>query len=209
MVAPGPLVQEHAKISTDCFACHTALRGVSSQKCVTCHALKDIGLRTTEGSPVAASKVKGTFHQDLTEQNCVVCHSDHAGPRLTQKDQKPFSHGLLRLEVREQCQSCHKAPVNALHKQLVGACKQCHSQLAWKPASFDHDKFFLLDGDHLAECATCHVQNDYSKYTCYGCHEHTPSKVIAEHREEGIKDFENCVKCHRSARGEAEGESDD
>jgi hypothetical protein len=209
MVAPGPLVPEHAKISTDCFACHTALRGVSAQKCISCHTLKDIGLRTTKGVPLAQKERKAAFHQDLEQQNCVVCHSDHAGPKLVQKDQKPFSHAMLRVAVRDECKTCHIAPRNNLHKNFTGTCKQCHTQNAWKPATFEHDKLFLLDRDHLADCVTCHTNNDYSRYTCYGCHEHTPSKIRSEHQEEGISNFDNCVKCHRSAQGKPEGGHDD
>ena len=37
-------------------------------------------------------------------------------------------------------------------------------------------------------CVTCHVDNDYSNYTCYGCHEHSRSKIREEHVEEGIHD---------------------
>ena len=73
---------------------------------------------------------------------------------------------------------------------------------AWKPATFDHDKYFVLDRDHKATCETCHNNNDYSRYTCYGCHEHRPDKVREEHVEEGIQDFENCVECHRNASEE-------
>ena len=73
---------------------------------------------------------------------------------------------------------------------------------AWKPATFDHDKFFVLDRDHDAPCVHLPPGNDYSRYTCYGCHEHTPAKVRAEHDEEGIRDFENCVECHRDPRAE-------
>lgn len=40
---------------------------------------------------------------------------------------------------------------------------------------------------------------DYSRYTCYGCHEHTPDNIRREHIEEGIRDFDNCVECHRNA----------
>lgn len=47
------------------------------------------------------------------------------------------------------------------------------------------------------DCVTCHKGGVYSTYTCYGCHEHTPAKIRAEHEEEGIRDFENCVECHR------------
>ena len=35
-------------------------------------------------------------------------------------------------------------------------------------------------------------------YTCYGCHEHSRSKIREEHVEEGIRDYENCVEGHRS-----------
>jgi hypothetical protein len=56
-----------------------------------------------------------------------------------------------------------------------------------------------LDGDHNASCVTCHVRNDYSRYTCYGCHEHTPANIRRKHLEEGIRKFDNCVECHRSA----------
>jgi hypothetical protein len=58
------------------------------------------------------------------------------------------------------------------------------------------------------ECVTCHVGNDYSRYTCYGCHEHTVQNILREHRDEGIRDLDNCVRCHRSADGEG-GEGDD
>jgi hypothetical protein len=89
-----------------------------------------------------------------------------------------------------------------LHLQIKGNCAQCHSAQGWKPATFDHERLFALDGDHNARCETCHVNNDYSRYTCYGCHEHTPANVRAEHEEEGIRNFDNCVKCHRNATDE-------
>jgi hypothetical protein len=88
---------------------------------------------------------------------------------------------------------------DALHKQITGNCGQCHTQKKWTPATFEHDKYFVLDRDHNASCVTCHVRNDYSRYTCYGCHEHTPANIRREHVEEGIRDFDNCVECHRSA----------
>lgn len=202
MVGPGPLVAAHAELATDCFACHAPLRGAASDRCVKCHALPDIGVRTTKGVTLAAKRLKTSFHRDLIEQNCMACHSDHQAPRLTQRSRKPFSHQLLRAAVREQCESCHKAPADSLHRQITGNCKQCHTPDAWKPATFEHDKFFVLDADHNAPCVTCHIKNDFSRYTCYGCHEHQPAKIKAEHLEEGIRNVENCVECHRSATEE-------
>jgi hypothetical protein len=250
MVSPGALVEEHAYLATDCFACHAPWRGASSQRCVSCHGLPDIGLRTTKGAALPQSGVKTAFHQELIEQDCMACHSDHAGPKLTQRSRKPFSHALLRIEVQQRCvacharpadrihkdltigcaqchsaqrwkpatfdhalltkaqqagcDGCHKAPADALHRQLRGNCAQCHTQDRWKPATFDHAKSFVLDRDHDTKCETCHINSDYSRYTCYGCHEHTPAKVREEHAEEGIQNFEDCAECHRDPRAEPE-----
>ncbi len=248
MVSPGPLVAGHSGLTTDCFACHSPWRGADPQRCIRCHALADIGLRTTKGVPVAESRVKTSFHQELIEQDCMACHADHQGSTLLQRSRKPFSHALLRPAIRERCESCHTAPTDtihrdlnvgcrqchasdhwkpatfdhahlakavlerceachrspsdSLHRQIKGNCGQCHTPEHWKPATFDHDTLFLLDRNHNTDCATCHTGGDFSRYTCYGCHEHQPDRVRAEHLEEGIRDFGDCVKCHRSASEE-------
>lgn len=250
MVSPGPLILAHHDLDKSCFACHSPWRGVDSQRCMQCHAVADIGLRTSKSIALPQRTFKTSFHQELTEQSCLDCHSDHAGLKLTVGTRK-FSHSLLRAPVRDQCQSCHEAPADrihanlsigcgqchtpehwkpavfdhsglpatllnacegchqapsdSLHRQIRGSCGQCHSPQQWKPATFDHAKFFVLDGNHNTQCSTCHTTDDYSRYTCYGCHEHQPDRIRAEHLEEGIRDFENCVGCHRSARGESEG----
>jgi hypothetical protein len=253
MVGPGPLVAGHTALATDCFACHTPLRGAAADRCIACHALPDIGLRTTRGAAIVDAKsVKVSFHQELNDQNCMACHSDHAGPKLTKSSRKPFSHTMLRGAMKERCgtchtpptndlhrtlsvacdkchkteawkpagfdhaaisqaelercEGCHKAPADTLHKQMTGNCAQCHKTQGWKPATFDHDKLFPLDKDHNPTCVTCHTGNNYSQYTCYGCHEHTQARMEAKHREEGVaEDLQNCVRCHRSGRGEGEG----
>lgn len=205
MVSPGTLVPAHAELTANCFACHAPLRGASAERCVACHAVKDIGLRTTKGLPLSTPASKNAFHQELISQDCVACHSDHQGPKLTGQSRKPFSHALLRETSRERCESCHVAPTTGVHTEATSNCRQCHQRDRWKPSTFDHAKLFLLDQDHNPTCATCHINNDYKKYTCYGCHEHTPDNVRREHVEEGIQDFENCVKCHRSASEGNEG----
>ena len=47
------------------------------------------------------------------------------------------------------------------------------------------------------------MANDYKRYTCYGCHEHSLEKIRKEHEEEGIKQFDQCVECHRSGDDDA------
>ncbi len=202
MVAPGPLHAAHASLETNCFACHAPLRGAAAERCITCHKPMDIGLRTSTGAPVIHATPKIPFHQSLTSQNCMACHIDHATPALTQRSRPAFSHALLDPMIRETCSSCHVAPKTAVHSGTTAQCSQCHSQNNWTAATFDHSKYFVLDGDHNAPCATCHTTSNQKQYTCYGCHEHTQANISAKHVREGIPNFTNCVSCHRSAHGE-------
>ena len=211
MVGPGKLIVGHKQLETDCFACHAPLRGSRSERCVACHQPDQIGRLTTTGLPIASTKSPVPFHQKLTEQNCVACHSDHAGTRRFLK-QGRFDHSLLQAATRDLCQDCHKPPADALHQQIAGNCRQCHEQNRWTPATFEHDKYFVLDRDHNARCVTCHVGNDYKAYTCYGCHEHSLGSIRRKHIEEGIRNFDDCVECHRSGdehdiRGGRDGEA--
>jgi len=198
MVGPGKLIPGHGKLETDCFACHAPLSGATTERCTTCHKQEDIGKLTTLGQTIQKPLTSTPFHQKLLKQDCLACHSDHAGVKRFRTEGR-FNHALLQADARKECQSCHKSPTDSLHQQITGNCNQCHTQQKWVPATFDHDKYFALDRDHNVKCATCHVRNDYNRYTCYGCHEHSLEKIRREHIEEGIRDFKNCVECHRSA----------
>ncbi len=198
MVGPGKLIPGHKHLETDCFACHAPLTGASSQRCVGCHKTEDIGRLSSTGQPLVKPLSTVAFHQKLAQQDCVACHSDHAGVKRF-RVQGRFNHALLLTATRTQCQSCHKPPADTLHKEVSSNCGQCHSQEKWLPATLDHNKYFELDRDHNSRCITCHAGNDYSRYTCYGCHEHSQQKIRREHIEEGIRDYDNCVECHRNS----------
>ncbi|OSM07274.1 putative class III cytochrome C family protein [Magnetofaba australis IT-1] len=112
---------------------------------------------------------------------------------------RAFDHDLLPQQARQSCRQCHQSPQDRLHRKMVAECSDCHSTERWTPASFDHSRWFRFDRHHPADdCALCHVGGRYDAYTCYGCHEHSESKVRREHLDEGIRDFANCVACHRS-----------
>jgi predicted CXXCH cytochrome family protein len=96
MVAPGPLIAEHQSLNGDCFACHTAFRGVDSAKCVSCHQTSSIGRLTSKGLPIAKPSTSATFHKELNRQDCVSCHSDHQGVKRYQVTRK-FDHSLLEV----------------------------------------------------------------------------------------------------------------
>jgi hypothetical protein len=197
MVSPGKPIDAHAELATDCFACHTPFIGSPPGKCIACHNVEEIGKVTTKGLPIEKEKKNVAFHQQLVEDDCISCHSDHKGVKAF-RPISHFSHNLLKTTLQEQCDSCHNNPVDDLHQKVKGNCGQCHTQDAWTPATFEHDKYFRFDRDHDTECVTCHIDDDYTDYTCYGCHEHSRSKIREEHVEEGIRDYEKCTECHRS-----------
>lgn len=206
MLAPGKVQAAHAALESDCFACHTPFRGASSARCTSCHALADIGLRTTKGVIITRKGQAPAFHQALANADCTSCHSEHQSAATVGPKSARFDHALLKPDARSNCRLCHAAPRDALHSGKQLDCATCHQTSGWKPATFEHSRFFELVGDHNASCATCHPGGNYKRYTCYGCHEHQPADILAEHREEGITNIDNCVRCHRSAHGEREGE---
>jgi hypothetical protein len=203
MVAPGPLVDGHAALATDCFACHAPLRGAVAERCIACHALPDIGLRTSKGAVIVKTRpVQVSFHQALTEQDCMACHSDHAGPKLTQRSRKPFSHALLRVDTRDRCDTCHALPTNDLHKALAVACDKCHKTTAWKPASFDHA---ALSQAERGRCERCHkapadTLHQAISGNCAQCHQPQAWKPATFDHDKYFpldKDHNaSCVTCH-------------
>ena len=197
MIVPGRLIDAHADLTSDCFACHTPFMGSTPEKCIECHPAAQIGIMTTKGLSIAGEKKDVAFHQGLIEQDCVACHSDHRGVQAFRPISR-FSHRLLEPATHTACGGCHRKPQDALHKKILGNCSACHTEEGWTPATFDHDRYFRFDRHHTTECITCHVDDDYNDYTCYGCHEHSRSKIRREHVEEGIRDYESCVECHRS-----------
>lgn len=197
MISPGDPIKAHSELATDCFACHSAFIGSTSQKCITCHKVSEIGLKTTQGIAIDKEKKNVAFHQKLIENDCVACHSEHKGVQPFRPIGQ-FSHELLEDGVQNQCNSCHTSPGDALHSKLTGNCNSCHSQDGWAPATFDHKQYFRFDRHHDTDCVTCHIDNNYESYTCYGCHEHSRSNIRGEHIEEGIYEYENCEECHRS-----------
>jgi hypothetical protein len=197
MIQPGKLIDAHLDLTDDCFSCHTPFIGSTADKCIQCHKVNEIGLKTTEGLVIAKEKKNVAFHQQLIEDDCVACHSDHKGVQSFRPIGQ-FSHQLVAREMQEQCDGCHSNPGDALHLKIKGTCSQCHTIDSWTPATFNHEKYFRFDKHHDAACEKCHIESDYSNYTCYGCHEHSRSKIREEHVEEGIRDYERCVECHRS-----------
>ena len=87
---------------------------------------------------------------------------------------------------------------------------ECHNEVAWEPATFDHDGMYfpIYSGKHNGEwdqCIECHTNpNDYSFFNCLQCHEHNDqNQVDNDHDHPGEPEFDNyvyesnaCFECH-------------
>ena len=184
-----------------CTGCHLDARSIvdlqsAPQDCYSCHYQVD-------------------EHQGQFGTQCDACHTpenwdavsfDHSlsnfpltGAHITVNCESCHINGVFA-STQSACVSCHAEPIE--HAGQFGTdCEACHTTTAWTPATFSGDHTFPLNHGESGQvsCTTCHPVN-YTTYTCYGCHEHTESNIISEHREEGISDFQNCVECHADGR---------
>jgi hypothetical protein len=188
LISPGNLYQAHSEIQNNCLACHKPISGTPNEKCISCHKISEISKNN--------SILK--LHEMTRYQSCTSCHSEHKGIDYKVALNK-FNHSLLPEKDRNSCVSCHQPPKDNFHTISTNNCVTCHSVKKWKPSTFNHNKFFVLDNNHNVSCSTCHTTNDYKNYTCFGCHEHSMNNIREKHIEEGITNFVNCIKCHRNA----------
>ncbi len=189
--------------------------------CAACHAGRQtlVDLQATPTGCYACHQ-QDDAHQGKFGQNCDACHTP------TNWEAATFDHTLTNFPLtgahtqvaceschlnntfagtRRDCVACHTEP--ASHPGLFGStCADCHTTSAWTPAQFSGPHPFPMNhGAHNnSPCQTCHPDS-LQTYTCYGCHEHTPAEIERKHREEGIRDFQDCVRCHSTGR-EEEGE---
>jgi len=191
-----------------CFDCHTEHNGLSRENATLIfrHDVLSGDTRKKCTSCHIPEKPADEIHSILKEE-CSYCH--YTG---TWKPSH-FKHSLLGDRLNE-CSRCHAnmKPEDTLHKGLGNEieCVSCHNTDGWKPSTFDHSNYFRFDRNHPSNCASCHDMNRTLKtYTCYNCHEHTPSRIAKKHLKEGITDFENCVKCHKTGdKKETDGRED-
>lgn len=182
--------------SFSCTDCHTDHQGLHPSLGITGfdHAILSPGDREKCTSCHAAQT--DLIHSQLSEK-CGNCHGHDSWTDVT------FDHNMIQGADKDNCSSCHETPGDSFHSSVAGKCSECHRTDHWVPSTFDHSAYFVFDKHHQTTCATCHTNNDYLSYTCYGCHEHSEANIRAEHQEEGILNFSDCASCHRSGDEDA------
>ena len=184
----------HSKLKNlECTACHTDHNGIHAQISFNHfdHELLTAEMKTNctscHGMPI------DKLHEQLSV-SCNSCHNTNSW-----KFTGSFNHDMISGVNKTNFSSCHGKPSDAFHQLLLDNCDKCHATNEWSPSTFDHSLYFVLDNDHNAKCITCHINNNFNVFTCYGCHEHSESKMIAKHQKHGIYNFSDCASCHRSA----------
>ena len=197
MINPGELSEGHQKLNNECLSCHKPFAGIKNEKCIACHNLSTIGKDTI------GKRHKTQFHQQLSNQLCSSCHSEHQGVFPVQPLSR-FKHELLSETIIQNCNSCHKKPIDNLHKQVSTNCSSCHQTQNWKNLiPFDHE--MLLN---KSNCASCHQKpNDnfhtLTKDNCSSCHntnkwvpssfDHSAYFMLDQHHNT------TCITCHSDA----------
>ena len=195
--AAAEKVQFHQHLAEiPCADCHSDHRGAAALQISGkfSHQLFPANLRNDCAGCHRQQRPADQLHPQLAE-NCAACHRTDGWRPAS------FDHNHIVGNMAGNCAGCHRniRPEDDLHRQVGENCADCHTTGGWRPATFAHDQYFRFDRHHPADCRKCHQNaRKFSEYTCYGCHEHTPAGIAREHRKEGIRNFENCVECHRS-----------
>lgn len=196
-ISPGELVEDHQNLNKKCLSCHVPFKGISNEKCIACHKLSDIGKGTLKSNSEILNQ-KVLFHENLADQKCTACHTDHKG-RIPQQSISGFKHELLSETVIGNCNSCHNKPVDSLHALLSSTCKDCHNTSDWKSdINFNHNKIL---GTGKNNCTSCHKRpsDDFHSFitdNCDRCHSVSQWKPATfDHSEFFILDKDHNIEC--------------
>jgi len=202
-------VGQHATVP--CRDCHPRLIGDTFSpvpaRCVDCHLQRALGAGIHPDHRAAgfggrceachdsfgwrpARVAHGRFWPLTGAHRGVSCDACHSGNRY---------RGVPR-----DCATCHADQFALGHSPGEPRdCERCHRTTAWRPASMpDHGRYFPLPHEGVRDCASCHPDGSRS-LSCSTCHEHSRTRMDAEHR--GIAgyafDARACYRCHPRGNG--------
>ncbi len=212
-----PLTGAH--IATECSACHTSGYAGTSMVCASCHQSNYNNAANPNHSSLGFSTSCEECHTTVPgwEPALMPNHNDYYalnGAHATVASNCYLCHAGNYANTPNSCYGCHSSDYNNTtdpnHSaaQFSTDCVACHSENAWKPATFDHDAqyFPIYSGKHRGEwdsCVDCHTEpSNYSIFSCITCHEHNQSSMDSEHREvrNYVYNSANCLACHPTGR---------
>jgi hypothetical protein len=175
----GKLDLAFPKMGAACRDCHFDVHaGSNGSACESCHD-------TASFAAAKAIHDTGAFrlggrHDQVA---CLTCHSEN---------KKLAGLGA-------QCFACHQK--DDVHNNNLGfECGDCHRQLEWTPARFNHATVgYVLRGVHRgALCRDCHTIGVYAgtPRECMACHV-TEAMFVPDPRHDGS--MTECETCHTEA----------
>ena len=106
----GPLSSGHARLQSDCEACHTSFRSVANEKCSVCHEKygDKLGVYTFSAHYLYRSNDFRRVESKEGEVPCFACHIEHAGRGAELKSVSDYA-----------CVTCHRfGSFNKKHPQF-------------------------------------------------------------------------------------------
>ena len=184
-----PLTGAHAAV--DCDSCHKNAANsqfqTMSTACFSCHEADFKQAKAPNHVALGYSTTCEQCHGTDNWLNAKFDHNSvgfpltggHAVPPRTCADCHVNNNYNL---TSTACISCHQKDFqgttnpNHVAGGFPTTCQQCHTTIAWQPATFDHSMVnFPLTGAHTVpprQCTDCHVNNNYTltSTTCVSCH---------------------------------------
>lgn len=207
-----PLTGRHVSVS--CSSCHKndVFKGLAAT-CYACH-------QTDFNSVTSPNHITGSFSKE-----CQACHTttgwkpasfDHnlttfplTGAHKTTSCESCHVNGVFK-GTSKTCYPCHQTDFtkvtspNHVTGKFPVTCETCHTTLAWKPSTFNHDGLYfpIYSGEHRGKwssCTTCHEQSgNYKSFTCMSSGCHSKNSTDGDHR--GISGYSYtaaaCYSCH-------------
>lgn len=185
---------EYTRVPSQCYACHG---DVYASTVAPAHAPSGIGTDCEACHAVNDPRWGGTFNHSRTAfplsgaHKAIPCSECHTGNRYS---------GTPTL-----CYACHAddyaGALSPAHASggFSTECVACHSTMAWKPSSFNHNgTSFPLTGAHnTVPCGQCHTGGQYAgtPSQCSGCHLDNYNQTTNPAHAAGGFSF-NCQACH-------------
>lgn len=207
-----PLTGAHTGAA--CLDCHSSGYAGTSTFCYDCHT-DDF------------TQSQNPNHAELDIPNtCADCHTTDPGwsPATFAIHNQYYSLNGAHQTI--DCSSCHETGIYSgtpntcagchlpdynqttdpphASAQFSTECLQCHTEVAWQSATFNHDAeyFPIYSGEHNGQwdqCSDCHFnQSNYAQFSCIACHEHNQTDMDDKHSDVTGYQYTSsaCLACH-------------
>lgn len=170
--------------STPCQACHVGNNFTALPKdCYGCHSANYSSASNPNHVSAGFPTTCAVCHDTTAWTDAVFNHSATAFPLTGAHTSVTCASCHVNnnyTTLPTNCYGCHQADFKGTSNPSHAAsgfptnCTLCHTTTAWTGSTFNHSSVFPLLGAHAnLQCASCHVNNNYTTVptNCYGCHQ--------------------------------------